>query len=288
MANSELYGEYFSINSPIIKKLVDELVTEFGEKAVVPSHIQKNDYHISYSYAKKLKNMLSNNKDKTFEYNGGSRMKSYIESLLKTNRNKIKLPKKLKKDIGMENQFIKYHSKNKNSKPVKATQGLENMKKERLKLNEMSLNENDEVKVSVVMLFNENKEILLLKRSDTDDWMSGKWGFTGGHVEDGESFEQGAIRETKEESNVDIYKLDEVFRRVEDNHELVFFIAYTKVYKNVKLSNEHSDFKWVKPNELNDLDLIPNTIEDILEGLKQLKEKKLHESISYIVDRYLV
>lgn len=50
-----------------------------------------------------------------------------------------------------------------------------------------------------LFVFNENKEILMQLRTDYN-----QWGFPGGAMELGESFEEVAIRELKEETNLDI------------------------------------------------------------------------------------
>ncbi|UOE96384.1 NUDIX domain-containing protein [Alkalihalobacillus sp. LMS39] len=58
----------------------------------------------------------------------------------------------------------------------------------------------DAVKAAVaVIIFNEQKQVLLQKRKDV-----GLWGIPSGHIEIGETVEQAAIREVKEETNVDI------------------------------------------------------------------------------------
>lgn len=61
---------------------------------------------------------------------------------------------------------------------------------------------------SVVLIFNDNGEILLQRRTD-----DGKWGIPGGIMEPGESYEETAIREVKEETGLTIrsMKLYHVF-----------------------------------------------------------------------------
>ncbi|WP_066151881.1 NUDIX domain-containing protein [Halalkalibacter krulwichiae] len=58
----------------------------------------------------------------------------------------------------------------------------------------------DELKAGVaVVILNEKKQVLLQKRSDV-----GLWGIPSGHIEIGETVSEAAIREVKEETNLDI------------------------------------------------------------------------------------
>jgi ADP-ribose pyrophosphatase YjhB (NUDIX family) len=58
----------------------------------------------------------------------------------------------------------------------------------------------DDLKAGVaVIILNEENQVLLQKRSDV-----GLWGIPSGHIEIGETVSEAAIREVKEETNLDI------------------------------------------------------------------------------------
>lgn len=60
----------------------------------------------------------------------------------------------------------------------------------------------DNIKVTVDAVVVENGEILLIKRGIEP--FKDKWALPGGHVDYGETVEQAVIRETKEETDLDI------------------------------------------------------------------------------------
>ncbi|WP_175640364.1 NUDIX domain-containing protein [Metabacillus schmidteae] len=74
-----------------------------------------------------------------------------------------------------------------------------------------------EVKAGVaVLIFNENYQVLLQKRADV-----GLWGIPSGHIEIGETVSEAAIREVKEETNLDI-RINKLIGVYSDPHSQVF------------------------------------------------------------------
>lgn len=74
-----------------------------------------------------------------------------------------------------------------------------------------------EVKAGVaVLIFNENYQVLLQKRADV-----GLWGIPSGHIEIGETVSEAAIREVKEETNLDI-RISKLIGVYSDPHSQVF------------------------------------------------------------------
>jgi len=105
-----------------------------------------------------------------------------------------------------------------------------------------SLSEYDTNKVSKVVIFDKNGQILLLKRTDDRN----DWDLPGGHLKKGESHEEGATREAKEETNLDISGLKHV-----NNHEHVQFYKCAAPKGEIQLQKEeHTDFKWINPKEI--------------------------------------
>ncbi|MBS3081097.1 NUDIX hydrolase [Candidatus Pacearchaeota archaeon] len=98
---------------------------------------------------------------------------------------------------------------------------------------------------------------LLIKREDNEKKEhKGNWECPGGKLKKGESFEEAAIREVKEETNldVDIKKVIKDIRKDDEVHAVVF-LANPK-NTDIKLSSEHSDFRWFTYKELKNLENI--------------------------------
>ncbi|MED4354854.1 NUDIX domain-containing protein [Schinkia azotoformans] len=75
----------------------------------------------------------------------------------------------------------------------------------------------DELKAGVaVIILNEENQVLLQKRADV-----GLWGIPSGHVEIGETVSETAIREVKEETNLDI-KIKKLIGVYSDPNSQVF------------------------------------------------------------------
>ncbi len=101
-----------------------------------------------------------------------------------------------------------------------------------------------------VFIFNKANELLLVK---SHKW-PGRYVVPGGHVELGETLEQAAIREAKEETGLDIYDLQFVNFQ-EFIHDAAFwkhkhFIFFDYLCRTdsleVKLNDEAQEHVWVK------------------------------------------
>lgn len=107
--------------------------------------------------------------------------------------------------------------------------------------------------------------------------VKGHWGFPKGHVEEGETEVETAIREIKEETNLDV-EIDETHRYVEHyspeegiEKDVVFFIA-KKIGGEVKVQEEEvKETQWLLPNEAMDrltYDTSKNILSKVMKDLE--------------------
>lgn len=111
------------------------------------------------------------------------------------------------------------------------------------------------IEVAAAVIKHDNKYLCLKKGASRFPYIRGKYEFPGGKVESEEVPEQTVVREIKEELNMNITV--KKFLLTVDHEYLDFYItlhSYLCTTDSIKLVlNEHSDFKWLKSNKLEDL-----------------------------------
>ncbi len=121
----------------------------------------------------------------------------------------------------------------------------------------------------VKVIIEKDRKYLLVKRADEEKKEhKGNWECPGGKLNENESFEDAAIRESKEETNLDIRLVKRVKELGKDGQiDAVVFLAKPKS-TSIKISNEHSDFRWFTYDELKNLE--PVTYKDFFMQLIDL------------------
>ena len=100
------------------------------------------------------------------------------------------------------------------------------------------------------ILFIADNRVLLLRRSGQGGDHGGTWAFPGGHIEDGETPEQAAVRECKEEIGRCPEGERAVFaRRQKDNVDYTTFMQRVKSTFRPELNDEHEGFMWAEIGE---------------------------------------
>lgn len=110
--------------------------------------------------------------------------------------------------------------------------------------------------VAGVILNSENKILCTLRDKGKYEYVSFKWEFPGGKVEEGETQHQTLIRELWEELEIEV-EIEDFFYQVE--HDYPDFHLSMALYKCKLLSKEikqnvHKEIKWLSPKEIMQLD----------------------------------
>ncbi len=116
-------------------------------------------------------------------------------------------------------------------------------------------------RVSVEIILMHNERILLTKRSLEAVVAPGVWNVPAGKLKFTEIPVEAAIREVKEETNMDLQGLKEIHVRTFEGQtatEPIYRLIYTNIVKvseqqlkNFQLNDEHSESRWVTREELN-------------------------------------
>lgn len=125
-------------------------------------------------------------------------------------------------------------------------------------------------KVAAVVVVNKEGKILITKRAEGRIY-SGYWDLPAGGVNEGETLEEGAKRETKEEVGFDLTNLKKgvtVPLKTDDLIQEITFYMSKVDNPEVLLNDEHTEYKWVLPIEVLDYkfgvaqDAVKNILKD--------------------------
>ncbi len=115
--------------------------------------------------------------------------------------------------------------------------------------------------------------ILLIKKSDKVDIYPGSWDLPGGRLDPEESWNQGLAREVREETGLEVKFIREI-REWEnkkwDTDGKTVLCEY--VSGEVRLSWEHTEFKWMTPDEIINGDF-PEWIQKDVQSLNHIKNE---------------
>jgi mutator protein MutT len=297
MANSSLIQK--NTNYKVPQHIIDEINLCLIKNKNIPSSTKQkatnivNNKFLSYENLKRIKNFFDNidevdvdlkasdrelqkqQKKNDFMFLGGNKMKNWVDTQLKSLREPIHRSKMTKKNFaGFTNEFRKTHSKSFVKAPKIPT--IKNITKD---LKPKPLLESEEntldlpIKLkfaTVAILFNEENKLLLLKRSEDDNWMAGKFALVGGGIEENEIPEEAIMREIKEETNLSVKKPKLVYSTIEENTFLYVYVGKVKNSDKIKLNDEHTGYVWTDSGEINNYNTVPNLGEMIKKVYKIL------------------
>jgi ADP-ribose pyrophosphatase YjhB (NUDIX family) len=137
-----------------------------------------------------------------------------------------------------------------------------------------------EVHVGVIC-FKKDK-VLILKRTPERRMYPKKWECGGGRVRPGESFQDACKRQMVEEASIDIEYVDFVGIYeipIDDNYKIpgAKFACKIVGYKNGKkpeISEEHTEYKFISEDEIDNYDFIEGIQKDIRKAYEAMRKNK--------------
>lgn len=104
-----------------------------------------------------------------------------------------------------------------------------------------------------------DKYLLLKKAEDIVAENVGKWECPGGRIDKDEDPEKAVLREIKEETGLKceiIRELPFLHKRNKKYESLCHVYLVQALSNKIKLSSEHSEYKWVRPEEVKNMPLV--------------------------------
>ena len=112
----------------------------------------------------------------------------------------------------------------------------------------------DVIDTTMIYLKRDNSYLLLLRNKKKNDINEGKWIGVGGHVEKGETIDECAIREVKEETGYDVHSLKcagEVLF-VDENLKMMMYIYEVTDFSGEMIECNEGDLKWIPIKDIYD------------------------------------
>ena len=126
--------------------------------------------------------------------------------------------------------------------------------------------------VAIIILYDQDKKILLQHRAEDAERLPGYWAFFGGGIEAGETPERAVKRETLEELNYTLKNprliMKQDFLSKDEPNEKHVFVQEFDPSKKITLG-EGQNLGWFHLSEINKLKIIDHDIE----VLKYIKDK---------------
>jgi 8-oxo-dGTP pyrophosphatase MutT (NUDIX family) len=128
---------------------------------------------------------------------------------------------------------------------------------------------------SAAIMKKDTQELLVVKRSKKEEFLSGYWTGIGGKIEDLDTtIEEAVKREVKEETGLEVdiqcpLRVAEFTREDRPGTKAVeiTYLCYPKNNTEVTLSEEHDEFRWVNKDSWKELEPITNMQKDNLKRI---------------------
>ena len=119
------------------------------------------------------------------------------------------------------------------------------------------------------------KKVLLLKRSDKVLTYKGKWNTVAGYLDELKPIEEKIYEELSEElgiskKDVKLIHIGESYRFIDVSEKRTWIVHPVKVELahdvQITLDWEHTEYKWIDPDEIDEFDTVPNAKTSLLKA----------------------
>lgn len=134
----------------------------------------------------------------------------------------------------------------------------------------------EKVKYADNIVLNQEGKLLLLKRSSWEDTHKCAWVIPGGHVDQGETFEQAAKRELTEESGYSVENVKKVGKYEDNNVEIEYYLSYIDTTEIASVIDfyEIRDLCWIDINDIDNYEMILN-MKDNIKSIMNIKDQPI-------------
>lgn len=125
-----------------------------------------------------------------------------------------------------------------------------------------------------LIILDPNKRVLLVRRAESEDQFKHCWSIPGGGPKQGETYEEALHREIKEELNCAITNatyFKSYYYKVSPTLEARAAYFYGSIKGTIKLSKEHTEFKWFDFKEIDKLTIAFNQKEILTDFNKHIR-----------------
>jgi 8-oxo-dGTP pyrophosphatase MutT (NUDIX family) len=143
------------------------------------------------------------------------------------------------------------------------------------------------VKIAIVTVISKDKKFLVIRRSELSN-KTGQWESPAGHIDKGESPEEAAIRELKEEAGLEakFFPKRKIIDIVSGGKGMIFLGGIPRNSNEIKVTlnpKEHDKYKWLSLAEIMRLENTPPDFgKNVMAIIKMNKKNKLKVSSSRI------
>lgn len=136
------------------------------------------------------------------------------------------------------------------------------------------------VAVGAIIQLKSSNKILVIHRSNNQDWQPSHWEIIYGRIDQHEDLTAGLRREVQEETGISDLKIGHllthwhIYRGAKSPENEVIgvtFLAETSQEK-IKLSDEHDSYQWVEPQQAVDMITVDGIKRDVLAYIKNLSK----------------